>query len=463
MPKAKPNQPTASSVYSFYDGDDMRLDGLFFGQETPLKSSRVSGMFYGRENPISVTDDISKARYWYEHNAYIRGIIHLRAAFYNYGLAFNLDNPAVKKWADKKTGGGPAAKSNGHHARRFALDFWSEWLVADATPSVWLASQRRPRLLPAEHCQYADVFGIEQLSFRPAALGMDPDALKKLPGLTPAELKSLCEDTLVLNRQSKLFDFEVLKRGKLGVGFSRPGLKTALSACAQHESMEVRDTVLAGAGRTVMEHIKQGHEIRSGPHAGAKIHFNTDAKSKAIEKQIKNKIGHFRLVTNWDVLVDWPGPPVEAYTSKKYEGTLFRLAWWAMPLGQMLASPSLNPTLLTMLRTMAVEERGQTVEFLKTVFTRCLGAPEELELTWGERCFLDPRVAADLLKFGLAGAGISQRTYLDALDLNQAREWERKDDEKKQKKHRTQPIYDPHHGPAEPAGRKAGTGDGQGE
>ena len=32
---------TASSVYSFYDGDDLRLDGLFFGLETPLVTFRL--------------------------------------------------------------------------------------------------------------------------------------------------------------------------------------------------------------------------------------------------------------------------------------------------------------------------------------------------------------------------------------------------------------------------------------
>lgn len=454
---------TASSVYSFYDGDDLRLDGLFFGQETPLKTSRISGMFYGRDNPISVETDIAKARYWFEHNAYVRGIIGLRASFYNYRFQIDLSNPAVRKWAERKVGSGRAKKTNLQIARRFTHDFWQEWLTVDSAASTWLTSNPRPRLIPPEYCHYTDIFGIESLAFKPQDLGISADAMKILPGLTPQERAALSVDELVLTRQSNLFDFEVVKRAMLGSGFGRPALKTVLSTCAQHESMEVRDTVLAGAGRLVMEHIKQGHEIKGGSHAGSKTHFNTDAKSRATANALKNKTGHLRFVSNFDVDFSWGNYPVDQFNAKKYEGTLIRLAWWAMPLGQMLAGASLNPTLLGMLRSAAIEDRDTVHEFIKTIFVRCMGAPEDIEFGWGERCFLDPRAASDLLKFGLAGAGISQKTYLDNLDLDQGREWERKDEEKKQKKHRTQPIYDPHHGPMDVPGRKPGTADGQGE
>ncbi len=450
----------------------MRLDGLFFGQETPLKTSRISGMFYGRDNPISVETDISKARYWFEHNAYVRGIIGLRAAFYNYRFQLDLTNPGVKKWVEARGrrsevgGQRSAGKTNGEMARRFCHDFWQEWLTVDSAASVWLTSNPKPRLLPPEYCRYTDIFGIETLSFKPTDLGISPDALRTLPGLTPQEKAALSLDELLLTRErtgmSALLDFEVVKRAMLGSGFGRPGLKSVLSTCAQHESMEVRDTVLAGAGRTVMEHIKQGHEIKGGTHAGSKAHFNTDAKARATANALKNKTGHFRIVTNFDVDFSWGNFPIDQFNAKKYEGTLIRLAWWAMPLGQMLAGPSLNPTLLGMLRVAALEDRETVHDFIKTMFVRCMGAPEDIEFGWGERCFLDPRAASDLLKFGLAGAGISQRTYLDNLDLDQGREWERKDEEKKQKKHRTQPIYDPHHGPQDTAGRKPGTADGQG-
>ena len=454
---------SASAVYSFHD-DDQRLDGLFFGQETPLKSSRISGLFYGRDNPISVDSDIGKARYWYQHNPYVRTIIHLEAAFFNYGFKFNEAVPAVKTWLDKKVGAGKMQRTNRQLAAAFAARFWPEWRTVDAAVAVWMTSAARPRLLPPEFCTYRDVFGIEQLSFKPEELGISKDAIKKLDGLTDGEKTLLRQDELVLNRSSRLFDFEVLKRGLPGTGFERPGLKTLLSACAQHESMEVRDNVLAGAGRNVIEHIKQGHDIKSGPHAGAKAHFNTEAKSKATANAIKNKTGHFRFVSNFDVDFSWPGPDVNNYTAKKYEGTEFRFRQWAGPLGQMLGAPSLNPVHLLMLRTQALAERDLVRDYLQTLFMRCFNAPSELKVGWGERCFLDPRSAQDVIKFGLGGGAVSQKTFLHNMDLDQDIEWSHKDEEKKQPKHRVQPAYDPHHGdPEKTPGRKLGTPDGGGE
>jgi hypothetical protein len=140
-------------------------------------------------------------------------------------------------------------------------------------------------LPPGDKVKYRDEFGLEQLVLHHH---LTPDQIELMDGLSRAQrelLKNSHHITLThkgmlvpgnTGKDSRWLDigmyFRVLKDSELGSGLAWPDMASVFQAAAQWESMEVGDSLLATVGRIVYEQHAKGHEIKSGPHAGANWH-----------------------------------------------------------------------------------------------------------------------------------------------------------------------------------------------
>ena len=409
-------------------------------------------------------------RNWFERQVFVRQIILLRFAIFNYGFKLTggggkKDKP-VNDWLKEKWYGIPIQKI----VTQFVRDAWMEWLIQDNVIAVWRkrTGGTRPLVYPVEQCAYADDFGVERLSF---AHGLTRSSIGSLK--LPKEEDKVLRESKDINltktanaADSTLFDFEVVKRSRFGFGLAWPQLRTIFNTVGAWESLELADWQLCDALRTVYELHKIGHEIKNGPHAGSSAHFLKKTRAEAVRKQIaptKQTLASVkRLIVNFDHAIEYPRPDEKHFKGERYSGMFDRLLYWSMPLGQMIFSKSVNPFLMPMLKAQAANERGFVGDFIKTVLVKTLGAPENIQVEFSDDVFWDTRLLADILKTGLTSGPISQTTWLESAGLNPERERERKDGESKLPKHQVTPIFDAAHGdqkPGDKGGRPAGKSD----
>lgn len=433
------------------------MDALFFGgRDTPVKGTRIDGLFYGANNPPSIDQQIEKARYFSEINAVVRDLLKIKRALWH----FDFKIKGADSWLKGKNG----KTTNLAVAKKVAMAAWKDLLSVNNVLAIWMEGRKRPSLFLPEHTEYSDEFGEEKLVI---TKGIDFNALKSLPNLTPEERKGLNDKKLIITRASKVFGFEVLKDGRLGSGYERPGMASIFDACSQYQSLAVRDSVLAGAvGRQIIEQHLIGHEIKGGTHAGSRAHFCTDAKAKAVKDSLNNKIGFFRMITNFDHAIKYPAPDPNVYDGKKFDSATQRIGWLFSAIYNVVIGKNFNPSILNCLKAQAKLDRDMVGDFLKQVLVASMKAPEEIEFKWGDRIFNDPRLMTDLLKFGLSAGPVSQETYLNDADLDEEMERKRKAKEANMPEGQTMPLYDAHHGPPgkdKKSGPRRGTPKGGGK
>lgn len=443
---------------------------LASGWEVP--SVRVDNIACGMDNPQQkIGDAFKKARYWFKYNLFVRTMTLLRMGFYDYGFTVTAHaasgaTKALEKWwgTDEQPN-----EENQSKARKYVRSAWTDWLLMDNVVAIWRkdpAVYGVPLAYPPEEAEYKDSFGVERLELQNIIDSKEQKELLPLTGLAPEELRS---PTIKLTKENKTpwdkrYGFDVVKRERIGVGFGWPGMAVLYQTCSQQEGIEVGDAILGNLCRNVIEQHQVGHDIKSGTHAGSPAHFLKPLKAKAIEKNLKGKIGHIRLATNFDHKIVYVVPPADGFEARRYDGVFRRLEAWAMPLAQMIFSKGgLNPYLLQIFQHQAGKEREIMAPHLNVVLRAALGMPKDVRVQWSDQCFQDNKIAADMIKYGLASGPVSQQTWLERNGFSHQTERERKAEEAKLGEEQTHPIYDAHHGPPKaPAGRKRGTADGQG-
>lgn len=443
-------KPTRTALSSAWEGERL-LDGFASIGRVEAELSKA------QDDPMSRPAQFEKARHHWKDQWLVREIIKQRYYFFHYGFRIGSEekkiSPAIKRWEE----------NNRKMYRRYARDAWFEFLVLDNVVGLWRQQGGKPPLVyPPEKCEFTDLFGFEVLKLRH---DVSQEHVSTIGGFSRQETTefSKLNNELRLDHKNKVFGFDILRRERVGNGFGVPTLKPIFVCCAQIKSLEVSDAQLSAACRLVYEQHKMGHEIKSGMHAGSKAHFWNEKRAKAFEDSVKGKTGHIKITTNFDHDIEWPRPDPKHFEDKRYSAAINRLALWSMPLGQMLLNKTINPFLLTMLKYQAIGERELMADHLHTIFVEGLGAPEEIKPIWSNRCFADPRIAADLTKHGLAGGPLSQSSFLEEAGFDPEEERQRKEEEAALPKGQTTPIYDAAHGPPKkPAGRKAGTRDGEG-
>jgi hypothetical protein len=442
----------AISTASAWEGERV-LDGFASIGRVEAELSKA------QDNPMDRPRQFEKARHHWKSQWFIREITRLRYAFYNFGFRLGAEGgseSAVKKWA----------KSSRKQYRRYAREAWLEWLIQDNVVGIWRQKGGKPPVVyPPENCQLIDVWGTEMLKIRH---GVTQDIVTTIGAFSKVEQAEFAKNPneIKLTHDNPVFGFDVLRRERTGSGFGVPTVADIFSVAAEMVSSEVALQTLAAACRLVIEQHALGYEIKSGLHAGSKANHMAPERVDGLKKELKGKTGHIRLATNFDqkiiMAANWPDP--KHFSETRFSAGMMRLAIWSMPLGQMLLGKNMNPFLMTMLRVQAAAEREFMEEHLRTIFIEGLGAPENLKLRWSNQCFVEPRIAADLLKTGLAAGPISQETFTYEAGFDREDELENKEQEAKLPKSHTHPIYDAAHGPEKkPAGRKQGTRDGDGD
>lgn len=438
--------------------------GLFAAWESEVAGGkRIAELAFGQDNPQQNVDDaIKKARYWFQYNWMVGTIVLLRIAFYNFGLKVKAvdknEQPEVEKWLKKKN---PLTKvSMGEEVKRYARDAWQEFLVTDNVVGLWRITGR-PLVFQAEECEFIDKFGVEKLII---TLNMTQKELEGL-GLSPAELNQVKGNggKLSLLHNNPVFFFDVVKREKIGSGFAWPGLARCFLGLAQNEGMEVGDNLMGQTDRKVYEQHIMGHETRYGPYAGTKLNFVNQDRANKMQQQLKGKVGHIVMGTNFDhkIIIGAGRVDPKFYDAKKYEAIIKRLGIWGAPLAQMFLERNLNPNLMDLLKQLAIADREYLAPHLCKVYRDSLKAPVDVNVTWSNRCFSDARLAADLLKFGIQWGYLSQQSAQEQSGYESDVEYERKAEEAKKPEAETQPLVDANHGKdKDRAGRKRGTADG---
>lgn len=437
-PSREPGEKTslcAVSDVGFPTPGDRRLDGLLNERQLP-------------------TGDIYRSLYKWRTNWYLGAILTIRQLFYDYGFQLKAveakDKPKLQKWLDDQ--------KNLKRLHKYRSDLWGEVLLNDAAISFWMEGQVKPTLLNLSEIDYSDEYGQERLTIYHK---LSEARIREMKLSASVTARLIRDKKIVILPDDEVFHFEVIKREKSGGGLGLPLLHGMFMNLIASDSLEAHDAVLANCMRRVYEQHRIGHETKYGVNAGGKANMWKKETATAIANKTKGKTGLLQMTTNFDHEILYPGVDKDRFAASRYEGIEKRFSYWAMPIVQLLGAQSPQPQLLGLFRTMAIEERKKIALHLQLV-GEVFGWDFPVKPTWGNECFRDERIFADLLKTGFAGGPVSQTTLLEELHLDPERERERKAEEAKLPKDQTTPIYDAAHGPAEPGalnGRPAGSGD----
>jgi hypothetical protein len=391
-------------------------------------------------------------RNWYERSTFIKSIIELKTSILNYGFQVvakdKKDQKAIEKWASDEDG-------HGMTIRALARDTWQEWLVQDNCIGMWRKSGI-PFVYPVEHSSYHDDFGIENLAITHS---LSAAAIAAMPGLSAKEKSVLSTGKIQLQKQGKNFVtkdlyFQVVKRTRVGAGLAWPKLRTLFNTVATWESLELADWQLADAMRTVYEMHLVGHEIKSGPHAGANAHFLKKKRADTILSKIRGKekllARVLQMVVNFDHKIEYPRPDPKHLGKERYSSVEQRLLYWSAPFGQLafLGQSDINPMMPSFMKSIAKQERDYVGPFLKVVLTGALNPPKPIEILFADDIFLDQRLMLEVMKSGLSAGPLSSRTFLEGTMGKGSAERERahKEEEHDLPDHQTLPKFDPNHG-----------------
>lgn len=417
----------------------------------------------GCENKSQLNEIFKQASRWATANMFINRVVRLRTAFYNFGLDLVPlsgkpdEKDKLKEWtADRK---------NKRLLRDMTRDVWREYLIQRNVIAVWRKSSKRPVFWKPWECDYKDELGIERLVLN---LALSEEARRDIiKELTSEERTEFIRNPTILKltHASEAFGFSVLKEESLGNGLGFPELYSIFQEARQFESMQVGDNQRGDTWRDIYEQHQMGHEIKAGFHSGSKAHFINAKRVTDFTNAIKGKKGRIRMPTNFDHKILFPGLDPAVFEWKKFQGVVERMMLWAMPLGQMVISRSLNPYLLPVLKTDALNEREDVAPLLDELLNDVVkpsGIP--CRVKWSNACFKDPKVAAQILTNGVNGGMTSQETWQLDNDLDPEKERALKLKEAALPKSQTTPIYDSSHGPVkESGGRNRGTPDGGGQ
>ena len=405
-----------------------------------------------REKPEDPRDAFVTARQWQQSNYFIGGMHYLNNLFLNYGLKLGPADPAQRTAFDAWLAGNDGLTEM--QAEKYVLSATSEWLLQDNLVSFWRDSGDYPYPLPGERCTYTDKLGVEILKVR---LGIKPTDLAG-SDFTPAERTRYARGEITLNR-GQGENFRVLTRGMSGSGFNYPRMAQVFRTVSQAESMEVGESLLAYAGRTVIRMHHLGWEVKTGNSGLRQTDAMWDAKRAAgIENHFKGLQGGLaEATTNFDHKIStlWTDPKL--YDGKKWDSISTRLQWYAGPLAFLLLARSPNPDLLPVFKAQVLHERRLLRLHLEYVLNQSMRPPGGIRLTWGNRCFTSPKMFWDMAKALMTQGPLSLRTALEAGDFDPEQEATQKRIESQQDPKLHLPLFDPAHGkrPSDPVGRPA--------
>lgn len=379
------------------------------------------------------------SRRWYEKHWFAGTVLNLKRDFYLSRMA--VSGPDADRlppgWLD-----------------RFARQAAQDWLVYSNAVCFWFDNGVRvaaPTLLPVEACHYTETPFGSTLKFESPWKRADlPDGVKqKFSGMVTATSDS--ED----------IKYRVLSSGRPACGFGPPDLFRAFRVLSEAESLEVGQALLAYCGRTVIRQHLLGHDPKSSQFKSKIPHYYTKERAAAVEKTFRGKVGFVEAPTNHDHEIKYVVPASADFSEERFASVIARLANWSGPAGHMLLARGIAPFLLVQFREEARAARLALSGFLKGVIAAAYGAA--VEITFGDSCFKDPRLALQMLQAGLSSGPLSQTTFLEECEFDPEKEKALKLKEAAEPDEAHLPLFDASHGtePTDPTdnGRPPGTPD----
>lgn len=368
----------------------------------------------------------------YLRNWFISSVLAQSITFHNYGLRFAK---------------GKVPPQDEPSIRRFIVRAWHERLAMNNVISFW-SKQINPQVLRPECADYYHSIGGEVLWYH---VRLTEEERAEMSDKEKARYASgrlrLADPVWNANNRNLAETISVWRGPTAEEGLAFPSLLGFLWALGQSDSMEVGENQYAFAYRAVFRHHKIGHEIKTGPKTGDKMHFykSGGAYAKGLEKAFKGKTGFSDFFDNfdhnWDVLFADP----KKYDALKWRTISERLCYWGGAIGMMLGFRIFTPDIFGAVRTQCVEARRDFKPWLEDAIERGFGIP--VTLAWDNQCFSTGRLHHEMLKWSVQQGFGSNTTAAGAVfgDDSIEREMEQKKAERRRSEDLL-PIFDPNHG-----------------
>jgi len=382
-----------------------------------------------KERPSTSQDAFRRARAWAIQNWFVTEVLKLKLAFYHFGGKVTSVQPGKHKQVAKFLQDNP---DQARMVERYLREVWREWLTLKNVVSFWREKMPTPPiLLPPEDCKYKDAMGQPRLWTR---FTYNP---KDAPKGATREVINRYYSGKEFELDPEEWDehFDVLTTQRRGQGFGMPDLYGVFQTMGQVESMEIGEQMLALAGRRVIHVHRMGFEQKGQNPSKYQQKYSTwtNERSKNILAFTNGRFGFMEMTMNFDqmmtLFVGDGGP--KSYDGKRWDSPIRRLMWWGGPLGFMMVANSMNPFLLNMLKTSAIEERGEVAPHLNLVLNAAMKWPTPVKVAWSNRCFIDMRLAWDMVSALLKQGPLSATTALSEAEFNPAQELENKEMEVK--------------------------------
>lgn len=243
-----------------------------------------------------------------------------------------------------------AADPDGASWRRLARDVATEYLLCDNAVVNWSVDRglipgldesrvALPMVLNTEQVEYRDSHAVARIKVEAAGTS----ELSQLPReewadwIREQEKKRNQWIALGSDQERALgLRFGVLTTGKRGAGLKMPSLFGLIFDLCLLEVLRIGDWNGAMQMRDVIRQFTKGVNINYGPLAGQPTYFLKKKDITAIKAAVKDKLGAWDFITNFDMEVKFPFLDPKYFDKGKYDPTWARLVEWAGPLATAL-------------------------------------------------------------------------------------------------------------------------------
>lgn len=367
---------------------------------------------------------------------FVREAVRLNAAFANFGL--HLKVKGGDKWLDGAPDAARPNRTRRQMLEKFISTAWRHRFTYTNAVAIWWRSKSAgvgepfPQLVLPQECLFKDAWGNEVLTWQ--AVGDNAAG-------APAIWKDRAGRNVILEDADD-FGFGVFRRSAPGNGFGTPEMVGVFGALFESESLEASEGTLALAARQVIRQHVLGHEQKYGQLAGQVV-GNSKVRREALQQALEERVGIVELAGNFDHEIRYVVPDPKHYAAGKWESVVARLLWWSGPLGHLPVLRGTSPYLMWTARVQHAADRIEFGAWLEEVIADCCN--QDVKLAWSNRCYSDPRIAAEQARFAYTGGILSQGGYSEDAGFDDELELERRRRELGEVRDRL-PLYDPSHG-----------------
>lgn len=218
--------------------------------------------------------------------------------------------------------------------------------------------------------------------------------------------------TVINGEQDEYFRY--VTGAKNGTGLRMASLYQIFMDLGIRDNLKMGDWNGAWQMRTIIRHIKRGHEIKQGPLAGQDIHFLKDKAAKKIKKGLSQNVGVFDMVTNFDVSIAYSHLDPDFFDQAKSAGTDARLGNWVGPMLDLMAGEQLTPDAIKLIAVRIDAVRASVRLLLNRLlndaeFYQGDKPPAPIQVTWSGDTFINDKLALERIRLAQA-SGISSTT-----------------------------------------------------